>query len=216
MEESNWICNEAIKRNKNSKMKNWGMYQLVQSPLHADKLFHRDDLIKRRNYAEKKNLIIRISSRWKAILAMGCRVLTAEREDWNPLVSLWWESGPGQWWDSLWGALPGTCWSGGPHYCSIVAVSLSIYRLSFLPLLLSLLLLVNLWYTISFCSVPDTGPSRGLFFGPALIFRHYCFSSNGPGRSSLSRANDDFSMRRFFHGVSFEVTRLVRPLYGPK
>lgn len=57
------------------------MYQLVQSPLHADKLFHRDDLIKRRNYAEKKNLIIRISSRWKAILAMGCRVLTAERED---------------------------------------------------------------------------------------------------------------------------------------
>lgn len=57
------------------------MYQLVQSPLHANKLFHRDDLIKRRNYAEKKNLIIRISSRWKAILAMGCRVLTAERED---------------------------------------------------------------------------------------------------------------------------------------
>lgn len=37
------------------------MYQLVRSPLHADKLFHRDDLIKRRNYAEKKNLIIRIS-----------------------------------------------------------------------------------------------------------------------------------------------------------
>lgn len=76
--------------------------------------YSRDDLIKRRNYAEKKNLIIRISSHWRAILAMECRVLTAEREDWNPLVNLWWESGPGQWWDSLWGALPGTCWSGGP------------------------------------------------------------------------------------------------------
>lgn len=156
------------------------------------------------------------ASRWRAILATRCRVLTAEREDWNLLVSLWWESGPGQWWDSLWGALPGTCWSGGPHYCSIVAVSLSIHRLSFLPLLLSLPLLVNLSYTVSFCSVPGTGPSRGLFFGPALIFRHCCFSSNGPGRSSSSRANDDFSMRRFFHGVPFEVTRFVRPLYSPK
>lgn len=50
--------------------------------------YSRDDLIKRRNYAEKKNLIIRISSHWRAILAMECRVLTAEREDWNPLVNL--------------------------------------------------------------------------------------------------------------------------------
>lgn len=40
--------------------------------------YSRDDLIKRRNYAEKKNLIIRISSHWRAILAMECRVLTAK------------------------------------------------------------------------------------------------------------------------------------------
>lgn len=57
------------------------MYQLVRSSLHVDKLFYRDDLIKRQNYAEKKNLINRISSRWRTILGTGCRVLTAERED---------------------------------------------------------------------------------------------------------------------------------------
>ncbi|OAD56196.1 hypothetical protein WN48_03682 [Eufriesea mexicana] len=43
---------------------------------------------KRRNYAEKKILIILISSGRRAILATGCRVLTAEREDWNPLAWL--------------------------------------------------------------------------------------------------------------------------------
>lgn len=51
----------------------------------------------------------------EGVLAVRRWMLTAEREDWNPLVFVrWWGSGPSQWWDCLWGASPSTCWSGVP------------------------------------------------------------------------------------------------------
>ena len=168
----------------------------------VDKFFDKDDSIKQRNYVQKKETILIIHNlEWsESHPSQGADCRKGRLEPFS-LVVRWWESGPGQWWDSLWGALPGTCWSDGPHYCSIA-------------------LFVSFHPTKQPTSRPfhSSSPRQSLDTpSPFVSFRtldhREDYSSDplwsfgtvashrgwGHAGSCRTRANSDFSMRRFLH-----------------